>query len=98
MKGKRGPAGHGRRGPDRSGRTGHGRHNPPPDDTGFERRFFEELERGGDAIVVTLRDGSTLVGSVVESDRGQFVLRTAEGVDRAVRTRDVRHVRLADRS
>ncbi len=51
----------------------------PPPRTGLEAKFYEEQQRAGRSLVVTLIDGTTICGTVQEFDRDQITIEDSSG-------------------
>jgi len=52
---------------------------PPPERTGREATYLEELRAAGTPVSVTLLDGSTLDGVLEEIHAATILLRSADG-------------------
>jgi hypothetical protein len=64
---------------------------PPPAATELEARYLDECKRKGSTLVVSLRSGDTVRGSIEDFDRDVITIRSAEGL-LTLRKTDVRYL------
>lgn len=72
------------------------RHSPPPDRTGLEAVYFASQKEAGHRVVVLLRTGDTLRGTVEEADHETIAIRPEGGPPVVVRKADIRYLHEAD--
>lgn len=77
-------------------KPGQVRRTPPPDDTGAETRFLNDVKSARSPIVVELRDGSQVEGVIEYFDRHMVKVTCDEGPHRFVRKGDILTIHEAD--
>jgi hypothetical protein len=72
-----------------------GRRSPPPHETGLEARYLRERMSAGDPLELSLADGRTIRGPVVDFDQDLITIRAEVGT-LVVRKSEIRYLREAD--
>ena len=73
-----------------------GQRTPPPDHTGGEAGFLGEVSETGGAVVVHLRDGTQIRGTLSGFDHDMLQVLEAGGREFVLRKSDVRYVEDVD--
>ena len=84
----------GRGGEDRSGPPK--RRSPPPDATGAEAAYIEQLKEEQAVLDFTLQDGTTIRGTITYFDREMVKIAPESGPTRFVRKSDIRLIAETD--
>jgi hypothetical protein len=75
-----------------------GPRKPPPDATGEEETFIQELIDDAADVVIELCNGNTLQGTIVKSDTELLWLDSSDGLEITLRKNEIRHLHPAEGS
>ena len=76
----------------RGGNAGPPRRVPPPEATGLEGQSLESMKRAATRLLIRLRDGSAVQGTIEYHDRETIKIRRAQGPHVFLRKTDIRYL------